>query len=410
MTHRDDDRNAQDEPLAELVPRALRDQLLPTTEAEVARAEREGVEFEGELPESLRELPWPAGASMDVASTAREDEETPDSVGPDSAFDPDDVPESLDVVPISRGRRKVAPWLTHVAAAALGAAAVATLVLGRGPTPTTPAGAGSQQPSSAAPVDAAPAPERTAVIAPPPPCGDGCCAGAACKRATPDLAQCPSGRDCVACSLQDLATTRFRVRVGALAPANAGREGIDRSPAGALHLCVHAGASAEACVPVHPAGGGSEPWTQLPILISAQDLLSTLSLQVKPHAAGRAVAQWQSPVPVSATVLCKGLSVKLKTPGDAVFGSVSLFLEDAHYVEAARSAGVAELDAVRARISAPHLAPKVFETRRGGDRHFALVYGPMGKGDAEKLRWQLLEAGIDARVTLGEDHEGDPRP
>ncbi|HMR09507.1 MAG TPA: hypothetical protein PKA88_27195, partial [Polyangiaceae bacterium] len=193
-------------------------------------------------------------------------------------------------------------------------------------------------------------------------------------------------------------------------PLEAGRAAMDRAAPGRVEVCGRAGGSAEVCVPAHASASADAPWSSLPLVISAQDLLAALIVRVRQRGVATPLAEWQSPVPVSPTVLCRGLSVKPTTPKAEAFGVVSLFLDDTHYVEAARGAAVAALAATAARIQGGALKAKIFQTRRGGDQRFALVYGPISHAEAEKLRWALLEGGQDARVTLGEDHEGDPRP
>ncbi len=419
MTSGDDDTDREEQELEALLPRALSGELIPTTEAEVARAEAEGVEFDGELPGSLQafqpdstrgaveagDVTEAAGDSEDEASEEDDADDSDDdegSLGPDSR---------ADVVPLSRARRRqVSPWLTHVAAAALGAAAVATLVIGRGEKPTAPAGSSSHAPEPPPVADAAPDAPQVVQVPPPPACGKGCCAGKECKTATAELAECASGRRCIPCTLKDRGTTRYRVKMGALAPLNAGRAVLDRAPPGAVDVCARAGGSPEVCVPAHASSSADAPWSSLPLVISAQDLLAALTIRVRLRGVKEPVAEWQSPVPVSPTVLCRGLSVKPKNKKDEAFGTVSLFLDDAHFVEAARGGQVAALSQIAGRVRAEHLKAKIFQTRRGGDQRFALVYGPMSQSEAEKLRWVLLEGGLSARVTLGDDHEGDPKP
>ncbi len=421
MTSGDDDTDREEQELEALLPQAMSGELIPTSVADVARAEAEGVEFDGELPESLRAFePDSASDAVEAGDIAEaEGDSDPEASEGEELDDSDDEederalgPDSrADVVPLARARRRqVSPWLTHVAAAALGAAAVATLVIGRGEKPAAPAGSSSHAPEPPPVADAAPDAPQLVQVPPPAACGMGCCAGKECKTASPELADCASGRRCIPCTLKDRGTTRYRVKMGALAPLNAGRTVLDRAGPGAVDVCARAGGSPEVCVPAHASSSADAPWSSLPLVVSAQDLLAALTIRVRVRGVKAPIAEWQSPVPVSPTVLCRGLSVKPKNKKDEAFGAVSLFLDDAHFVEAARSAQVAALSQVADRIRAEHLKSKIFQTRRGGDQRFALVYGPMPQGDAEKLRWVLLEGGLKARVTLGDDHEGDPKP
>jgi hypothetical protein len=85
-------------------------------------------------------------------------------------------------------------------------------------------------------------------------------------------------------------------------------------------------------------------------------------------------------------------------------------LDDTHFVELARAASVQPLLALAQRIHLSGATLDVYETRWSGAQHFALVVGPLSETSAEKLRWSLLDAGVQAHVGLGSDHVGAPRP
>ncbi|MCA9598427.1 MAG: hypothetical protein KC776_34175 [Myxococcales bacterium] len=363
---------SRDEELEELVADALarEGELIPTTESEVLWAEDAGVEHDGPLPEALAEY----------------------------------RPERDNVVPIGRGRRMA----THALAAVLGAAAAAALLLwrqGQVPTTTLPAGE-----SATAKPDAAPPPEPEVTVALSESCPTACCAGARCALAKPELSQCSSGRSCVACAAQELQKTRYRVRLSGLALSGEGQALRDGLHVSKLELCVRAGSSALTCAPAHAAADGEQQWTVLPLVISAQDAVAGFELQVRPAGVEKPLARWQSPVLINATLLCNGLSPRPKTDKGDVFGSVSVFLDDTHYVEVARAAGVESLLKDAERIHLTGAVLDVYETEKPGAEHFALVVGPMAETQAEKLRWSLLDAGVEARVVLGGDHVGAPRP
>jgi len=376
MTRPKDDRSPE-ERVQDLLGDAFeeRGELIPSTEASVRRAEEQGAE-QGELPASLRELRPRLETERRVVSLAEE-------------------------------RQRRSPWLTHALAAAIGAAAAAALLL----TKREKVEPGGQFPTSepAPPrADAAPAPEPV-TLPDVQACGAGCCAGERCKSAKPELASCSSGRRCVACSSDELAASRYRLRLGAFAPTEAGVKAVNA--AGALELCVRVGSSEPACVPAQANTNATEQWSLLPMLASAQDLLAGLVLEVRPKAAGqKAIGEWRSPVQINPTTLCRGLSLKAKTPKDEALGVVSVFLDDAHWVELRRAGGVADLLAHRKRFVLGNVSARLFETRGAGDARFALVLGPVDKPTAERLRWSLLEKGEEARLTVGEDHLGEPKP
>lgn len=349
----------------DMLARALAEagDLAPATEDEVARAEREGVEFKGELPPSLAEL---------------RDEEAPG--------------ESRRVVPL----RPPSRWRGHVISALLGAAAAAALTLWIGrpgaPTPTV----GGEPPTPGR--DAG---KASAKIAVPPlhECPAACCAGAGCAAAKAELKQCASGRPCVACTLGDK-QARYRVRIGALAPLDAKRISAP------LQLCVRAGASVAACAPAHASSSDSEPWTALPLVISVADAVAGVSLEVRAAGAKEPIASWRGPVLITPTVLCSGLALRPKDDKGDAFGSVSLFLEDTHYVQLAESSNIEELSEIRQRYQGAD-QPKIFETTATGAHRFSLELGPTDRQDAERVRAALLRDGAEARVVIGDAHRGD---
>jgi hypothetical protein len=361
---------------------ASRGELPPITEGEVERAELAGGEFEGELPEGLREY--------------RPPEERP-------AREPG--PPSSRSAPIASVRR-IGPvrkgLVSHALAAALGAAAAAALFMARGHREGPTGGLPSSEPPPPR-VDAAP--EAKLAIGPVRRCAP-CCAGTECKGAAVDLKQCSSGRSCIACSNEELLDSRYRVRVGALAPTANAKALVDAAGKG-FEICVRVGSSAFACGPAHADGDGERQWTVLPLAPSAQDALAGFELELRHRGAARALGRWQSPVPINATVLCKGLFIKPKTDTGETLGVVSAFLDDAHFVELMRSTRVDALVQHRQRFEFSDVRPSIFQTK---DERFALVLGPVDKPSAERLRWAILEKGQSARVVEGFDHIGDPRP
>lgn len=387
MTSKRDDQEARVE---ELLADAFeaKGELLPTSAASARKAEEEGVEYEGELPESLREL-RPRG-------------EAPPAAGPVTTRDPRVVSLADE-----RGRRN--PWLTHALAAAVGAAAAAVLLVGKKPEAGPGGAVPTGEPAAPRMDAAAPAPEAIAL----PPvlgCGAGCCAGERCSAAKAELSSCSSGRKCISCSASDLAASRYRLRLGAFAPTEAGARAQRAAGPGGLELCVRVGSGEPACVPAHAKADEAELWSMLPLVANAQDLLTGFVLEVRPRAAGAApIGEWRSPVQINPTVLCRGLSLKPKTPKDEALGVVSVFLEDAHWVELGRAASVAELSELRKRFTLADVGAKLFETRAAGARKFSLVLGPVDKPSAERLRWAVLEKGQEARLSVGEDHQGEPK-
>jgi hypothetical protein len=364
---------------------AERGELIPTTEDEVRRAEQQDLEFAGDLPESLRAL-----------RPSSEERRAPLP------------PQDATLISLVDARRRRASWLTHGIAAAVGAAAAAALFWGQSkgvePGANLPTG---EVPAKAA-ADAA-RPDEKITLPPAKTCGSSCCAGEACSAAKSGLSSCSSGRKCIACSNEELAASRYRLRFGAFAPTELGAKAVTSAGPGGLELCVRVGSSEIACVPAHANSDGTEQWSRLPLVASAQDLLAGFVLEVRPKLAGaKAVGAWRSPVQISPTVLCKGLSLRPQNTKEEVLGVVSVFLEDAHFVELRRDASVEALRAHRKRFVLSDVPATLFETSAHGDRKFALVLGPLDKPATERLRWSVLQGGEDARLSVGEDFVGEP--
>jgi hypothetical protein len=138
-------------------------------------------------------------------------------------------------------------------------------------------------------------------------------------------------------------------------------------------------------------------------------MLAGFELALRLKGSKQQLGAWKNPVTLNATVLCKGLLIKPKDEKEEVLGTVSVFLEDTHYVELLRGDSVERLLEARSRLSFVDVTPRIFETRKTGADHFALVLGPFDKPTAEKLRWALLDKGESARLVIGEDHVGPPR-
>jgi hypothetical protein len=89
---------------------------------------------------------------------------------------------------------------------------------------------------------------------------------------------------------------------------------------------------------------------------------------------------------------------------------LSVFVEPTHFVELGRAAAVPELLKLLRRFEPSGIQPHIYETSRPDSGRFALVLGPLDRGDAEGLRWQVLDHGLEASINLGLDFVGSPRP
>src|SRR5690606_38741878 len=193
-----------------------------------------------------------------------------------------------------------------------------------------------------------------------------------------DAKACPSGRRCVPCDPKALAGSRYRLRLGTVIPADHGREVMKLYPPGEPELCLRVGASPEICGPALIGAGAR--WTELPLVTAASDLGAQVSIRLRWKGVREPLAtaaRWSSPVAVTPTSFCKGYAVKLTGDDGELFGSLSLFLDDAHFVELARAADPAALRAHHERLVLEGgLEAAIHETDRRGAERFVLAIGP----------------------------------
>lgn len=341
-----------------------REELLPTSEAEVARAEAALATSSARLPARLRH-DWQA----------------------EPALKP-------------RVRRQ---WLGYASAAALGAmAASATFWLAAPRSAPTPISGEARPAASVPPPPSVPA--RLELSAPS--CAKECCAGSQCAGARAGLAQCASGRTCLACGSDD-ERNRYRVRLGALALNDEGKARLDHELSGALELCARVGDAPAVCT---PAQSGTNGWSTLPLVVSPRDLLLGIAVTVQPAADHRALASWRQPIAVTAETLCRGIVAQPRVTAGAVIGSLSVLLDETHYVALAHGSDVRSVRSAADSFAFHGLTPELYETRVEGKRGFALVLGPFSHSGAEQIRWQLLAANRTAEVVLGDELVGEPQP
>jgi hypothetical protein len=385
MTEKDDPKKPAPDALEALAVEGLRrrGELVPTSESAVSAAEDEGVEFDGELPESLREY-RPRGFEL----------------GAGRAADPKVVSLSE-----ARARRSaLGGWPGHLVSAAVGAAAAGFALGGVGTKTDPPVVSGAGHELRPEEKDTR---QKKIRVEFGPRCASDCCGGSECARSTPDLRSCQSGRSCIRCSFDAKAPSRYRLRMGQLAfDANA-RKHVEGGK-GPLEACTTAGSLQTECVPVSLEANDSEPWRLLSLVVSAQDLLAGLRFEVK--SGGYTLASWSRPVTLGAGLLCSGLLLQPTTPKGEIVGTVSAFLEDTHYVELARAAAPPSLLESSSRFEFSGVKPDIYETKRPGVEHFALVLGPFDRETAERLRWSVLDGGGSAELGVGADFIGEPRP
>jgi hypothetical protein len=393
--HRDDHADGADGADAELLHQlsaALTEagELVPTDEAEVMRAEEDGAE-QVELPAELATFRPRAEDDREEEPARSEHRQAPADLAAYRA----------------KRQRSV---LSHLSAVALGAAAAAALVLlwkGQDPPEAPlggdPAGVVPSASGSGAP-DLGPLTLSASC--------EGCCGGSACSKPRSGLESCPSGRACLSCDSAALADSLYRLRIGAVHLAEHGIETLKLYPTGQAEVCLRAGLSDEVCVDsslVKERDGGR--WNTLPVVVSGDDLAAKLSIRVRWKGVQReslaTAARWTAPVALTPHSLCNGYVVELIAEKEDRFGSMSLFIDDAHYVELMRAGESAPLRDYRKRLQLEGVRVQLQQVQGQG---FVLAAGPFDRRTAEQLRWQLIEQKQPAKVTVGTDFIGPPLP
>jgi hypothetical protein len=388
---RDDE--PSDEVIDALVAKALvkKGELLPTTVGEVREAEESSVEFEGELPASLRALgdpPAEAPASRAAAEPS----------GPAMS----ERVVSLDTLRKKRERAGTSAW-SHVGTFVAGLAVAAGVAFVLRTPPRDPAlpepGAG---PIPAASTSAAPE-ARPVVIPAVRACEGSCCAGSACPDAKGELTKCASGRTCIGCD-PPAGDAAFSVRLASFIPT----EVLGGASLDGFDLCGRVLGGDWTCVPAHAEPATKPAARSLARLVSIADLATGLEVELRPRGTKSVLGRWRDSVRLGPTVLCRGLGALVTNEKGENVGSLAVTLDDPYHVEIARAADVAELKARRALLQLADVEPAVVETSAAGARRFALTAGPFDRKTAEKLRWALLAEKQEAVTVLGEDYTGEP--
>ncbi|NUO50847.1 MAG: hypothetical protein HOV80_18500 [Polyangiaceae bacterium] len=384
------DHDPDEEAIDRLVADALtrRGDLVPTTVAEVERAEADGVEYEGELPASLREL-------------APEKEQAPRTRrGGEVGAAMSERVVSLEAARRARETRR-GSTLSYAGtfAAGLAVAAGVSFILGKptgrplepepgaGPTPATS--------TSAEPV------KRSVAVPAVRSCDEGCCGGTSCEAAKGELRKCASGRSCVRCE-QPANGAAYRVRIANVVPA----EKYAGPPMAELDLCGRVLGGEFSCIPAFSEPSDKAPERSLSKLVTASDLATGLELELRPRGTKLVIGRWRDSIRLGPNVLCQGLGALVTAEKKEDVGSLAISLDDPYYVEIARAPDVIALKARRAELVFEDVTPFVVETSASGDRRFVLGAGPFDQATAEKLRWLLVERGESATTTLGADHQG----
>jgi hypothetical protein len=134
----------------------------------------------------------------------------------------------------------------------------------------------------------------------------------------------------------------------------------------------------------------------LPPVASVEDIGAGIELKLRPRGTEQVFGRYRGSVRINPTTLCRGVGVLLEDDRKQHLGSLSLFVEDAQYVELGRGTP-AELRSLRATLSFADVTPELHAVEGG----HALVVGPLDLRAAEALRVALLERGRAATLVDG---------
>jgi hypothetical protein len=220
------------------------------------------------------------------------------------------------------------------------------------------------------------------------------------------MSACPSGIRCVACAPDNVSGGPYRLRLGTMIVSEAGRKVLPLTTP--LELCVGAAASAPLCVPALGEPGG-DAWRLLKAVSPLQDLLTGLTVELRKRGETAPLASWKRAVSPTPDIMCKGLAIQL-SDGSETLGRLSAFVEPTHFVELSRAAAVPELLQILRRFDVSGIEAHVYESSQAGAARFTLALGPLDRADAEALRWQVLDHGLEANISHGIDFVGNARP
>ena len=388
---KDDERNSErPHPLDAAIDRLVRDErpLLPTTEADVERAER-NLDEHGDLhlPEGLRSY----RARVSSSEARHDDSPTTNAEGGASGTN------------VRRLERKTSPSSPYWIGAGLLAVAAGFggFFVGRIPPHVPVSGAGGElRPSGSG----EPRPKPLTLD---PSCTRDCCAGSECSAVNDSLRNCPSGNSCIACRASELPLGPYRLRLGTLLLNEAGVRLLAPSPDAPLEICVVSPNGSPACLPALEDPNGDDSFRLLDRVQSTQELMN-LSVEVRRAGSNDVLASWKRPISITPEVLCRGLMIQ-PTAGEEVLGRLSAFVELTHFIELGRAENVPDLLALEKKLDVRGVHSKIYETKKSGADHFSLVLGPYAKDQAERLRWQVLDAARPAVITHGLEFVGRPR-
>jgi hypothetical protein len=139
------------------------------------------------------------------------------------------------------------------------------------------------------------------------------------------------------------------------------------------------------------------------LLVSSLELLAGLGVDVVSNDDGVLLGSWSRPIRITPGVLCSGVLAKPSSKDGLEIGAVSLFFDDAYYVETAASGVLDEVERSASSLRPTGVGVSLFETVRASEGRFLLALGPLSFKEAQRVRWSLLETGATARVSLGED-------
>lgn len=241
-------------------------------------------------------------------------------------------------------------------------------------------------------------PKEQIDLGPPPSCDETCCFGQHCRAKTRDMYICPSGRECVPCSVTGIADAKWRVR---LLVDNG------RTTGGEVTVCANADGTSR-CWTKEQLGlrwrrGLDEPSF---LSVTARQL-TRFSVEVRHNGEVVAAKDFRG-ILINERSLCSGYNGTLASEGgNELGGKISVFLDDDTFVLLGESSNVAELVKKLKMFRLNSVEALVVRTDRKNEP-FELVVGPVRTDIADHYRTQLLRQGVLADVVSSEHFVGEP--
>lgn len=234
-------------------------------------------------------------------------------------------------------------------------------------------------------------------------CDEKCCYGSGCAIRQSNAAVCPSGRECVPCSMGDLRQATWKLRVQ-MDPRNLQRtRGISE-----LEVCVEF-LGGNRCLSATELGRDAErsPFGQGAFNITVGQL-GLLAVQLQSD--GVPFSRYEAPsgIRFGEKLLCTGVRARTVDGSGEPAGDVSIFFDDDTYIVLSDGPGDKVFSDVAQQFAFEGITPEVFAT--SDMNHFRAVVGPLSPVAAAQLLAQAARQDRVLATCSSSDFVGGPMP